>query len=216
MPKELLYSCFLACTDYTDDNFWKNIFEELAFGVCPSSTYINKNYIISNSRGKEFVYKINPDLEPETLFWDVYNLLSEKVGIKSTREIEEYKQNIDNSETIYVTWSNIKKKTIRDAIILQYVLEQTDLYELSRSKSRELFNLINLGILLKFIVSKHIILNNGRIESIYGFLYSKNDFIYTKNVDYASNTIEYNKFKIPMNELWIRFVEILGKTVYTK
>ncbi len=79
MPKELLYPCFLACTDYTDDNFWMNVFEELAFGVCPSSTYINKNYIISNTRGKEFVYKINPDLDPETLFWDVYNLLSEKV-----------------------------------------------------------------------------------------------------------------------------------------
>ena len=55
----LAYPCFLSCTEYTEDEYWKNIFEDLAFGITPQGAYISKNYIISNTKNKEFVYKIN-------------------------------------------------------------------------------------------------------------------------------------------------------------
>lgn len=216
MPKDLVYPAFLACTDFTEDDFWKSVFEELAFGVCPSLTYINKGYLMCNARGKEFVYKINAELDPETLFGDVYGLLTEKLGLKSTREIEEHKQAVDShQETVYTAWSNIKKKSIRDTIILQFVVEQTEKFQLSSQQSRELFRLINMGVLLKFIVSKHISLKDGRIEYIQGLEFSQGDFVYTKQLAHVPSVGGVNRTKVSMHELWTRFIDGLAKAVYT-
>ena len=109
----LVYPCFLSCTEYTEDEYWKNIFEDLAFAITPQGAYISKHYIISNTKNKEFVYKINIDLDPETIFIDIYNLFSEKLGIKSVQEIEDYKNSIDSSELVFNSWNSIKKKSIQ-------------------------------------------------------------------------------------------------------
>lgn len=215
MPRELIYPCFLSCTEFTEDDYWKNIFEDLSFGITPSGTYISKKYIISNVKNKEFVYKINIEMDSETIFWDVYNLFSDKLGLKSVQEIEEYKNTIDSSEIIFNSWNSIKKKSIRDSIIINYVTEQSAKYNLSRIKTRELLNMINLGILLKFISNKNILYEDGVIHDIEGFEFSDGDFNFIKTNEYTSNQIEYNKYNITLSELWVKFIEILIKSVYT-
>ena len=210
----LVYPCFLSCTEYTEDEYWKNIFEDLAFGITPQGAYISKHYIISNTKNKEFVYKINIDLDPETVFIDIYNLFSEKLGIKSVQEIEDYKNSIDSSELVFNSWNSIKKKSIRDSIILDYVTKKSEEYTLSRSKAKELLNTINLGILLKFISNKHIHYDDNEIKEIEGFEFNQNTFIFTKTTEYSSNTLEYNKYKISLVDVWVKFVEMLTKSVF--
>jgi len=209
-----VYPCFLSCTEYTEDEYWKNIFEDLAFGITPQGAYISKHYIISNTKNKEFVYKINIDLDPETVFIDIYNLFSEKLGIKSVQEIEDYKNSIDSSELVFNSWNSIKKKSIRDSIILDYVTKKSEEYTLSRSKAKELLNTINLGILLKFISNKHIHYDDNEIKEIEGFEFNQNTFIFTKTTEYSSNTLEYNKYKISLVDVWVKFVEMLTKSVF--
>ena len=55
---KLIYPIFLSCCEFSKDNFWKFIFEDLAYGNCPYGTYIVKNYICCNYKGKEFMYTI--------------------------------------------------------------------------------------------------------------------------------------------------------------
>lgn len=210
----LVYPCFLSCTEYTEDEYWKNIFEDLAFSITPQGAYISKNYIISNTKNKEFVYKINVNLDPETIFVDIYNLFSEKLGIKSVQEIEDYKNSIDAGEMIFNSWNSIKKKSIRDSIILDYVTKKSNEYNLSRIKSRELLNTIHLGILLKFISNKHIHYEEGEIIKIEGFDFEDGLFTFTKTTEYTSNVLEYNKHKISMVDVWVKFIEMLVKTVF--
>lgn len=210
----LVYPCFLSCTEYTEDEYWKNIFEDLAFGITPQGAYISKNYIISNTKNKEFVYKINIDLEPETIFIDIYNLFSEKLGIKSVQEIEDFKNSIDSSELVFDSWNSIKKKSIRDSIILDYVTKKSNEFNLSRQKSRELLNTINLGILLKFISNKHIHYEDGEIVEIEGFEFEQGNFIFTQTTEYTSNTLEYNKYKLSMVDVWVKFIEMLAKSIF--
>lgn len=210
----LVYPCFLSCTEYTEDEYWKNIFEDLAFAITPQGAYISKHYIISNTKNKEFVYKINIDLDPETIFIDIYNLFSEKLGIKSVQEIEDYKNSIDSSELVFNSWNSIKKKSIRDSIILDYVTKKSDEYNLSRAKAKELLNTINLGILLKFISNKHIHYDDNEIKDIEGFEFKQDGFVFTQTTEYSSNTLEYNKYKISLVDVWIKFVEMLTKSVF--
>lgn len=214
MPKELVYPCFLACTEYTEDDYWKNIFEDLAFGITPQGAYISKNYIISNTKNKEFVYKINTNVDSENIFLDIYNLFSEKLGIKSVQEIEEYKNSIDSNELVFMSWNSIKKKSIRDSIILNYVIQKSNEYNLSRIKSKELLNTINLGILLKFISNKHIHYEDGIIIEIDGFEFEQEHFTFTQTTEHSSNVLEYNKYKISLIDVWIKFIEMLAKTIW--
>jgi hypothetical protein len=210
----LVYPCFLSCTEYTEDEYWKNIFEDLAFAITPQGAYISKHYIISNTKNKEFVYKINIDLDPETIFIDIYNLFSEKLGIKSVQEIEDYKNSIDSSELVFNSWNSIKKKSIRDSIILDYVTKKSEEYNLSRARAKELLNTINLGILLKFISNKHIHYDDNEIKDIEGFEFKQDGFVFTQTTEYSSNTLEYNKYKISLVDVWIKFVEMLTKSVF--
>lgn len=216
MPKELLYPCFLTCLEYVEDDYWKNIFEDLSFGITPQGTYISKNYLISNIKTKEFVYKINQELDTETIFLDVYNLLSEKLGLKSLNEIEEYKNNLD-LETTYNSWNSIKKKSIKDSIIMNYVNMKSEEYNFTTQTSKRLLNTINLGIMLKFITTKNISYENGYIINIDGFNFSEDEFQFDKNLEsnsFNSNVIEYNKFKISLVDIWFKMIDILVKSIY--
>lgn len=215
MPKELIYPCFLTCLEYIEDDYWKNIFEDLSFGITPQGTYISKNYLISNIKTKEFVYKINIDLDAETLFMDVYTLLSDKLGLKSLNEIEEYKNNIE-LETTYNSWNSIKKKSIKDSIIMNYVNTKSEQFNFTTQTSKRLLNTINLGIMLKFINTKHITYENGVINEIEGFIYRENEFQFDKNLETipSSNVIEYNKIKISLIDIWFKMIDMLVKSIY--
>ncbi len=215
MPKELIYPCFLTCLEYIEDDYWKNIFEDLSFGITPQGTYISKNYLISNIKTKEFVYKINVDLDAETLFMDVYTLLSDKLGLKSLNEIEEYKNNIE-LETTYNSWNSIKKKSIKDSIIMNYVNTKSEQFNFTTQTSKRLLNTINLGIMLKFINTKHITYENGMINEIEGFVYRENEFNFNKNLETttSSNVIEYNKIKISLVDIWFKMIDMLVKSIY--
>lgn len=214
MPKELLYPCFLTCVEYTDDEYWRNIFEDLAFGITPQGTYISKNYLISNMKNKEFVYKINRDIDSETIFFDVYTLLSEKFGLKSLAEIEEYKNSIE-SEMTFSSWNSIKKKSIRDSIIMNYVNAKSEEYSFSTQTSKKLLNTINLGLMLKFITIKNIDYENGVITHIKGFKFATNSFNFDKSIEQTtSNIIEYNKSKISLIDIWFKLVDFLCKSIY--
>jgi hypothetical protein len=218
MPRELLYPCFLTCVEYTEDDYWRNIFEDLSFGITPQGTYISKNYLISNVKNKEFVYKINPDIDSETIFTDMYNLLSEKLGLKSLMEIEDYKNSIE-SEITFNSWNSIKKKSIKDSIIMNYVNVKSEENNLTTQTSKRLLNTINLGIMLKFITIKHIDYENGVINNIEGFTFSENNFHFDKCLDQGvgtSNVIEYNKVKISLIDIWFKMVDILCKSIYNK
>lgn len=212
MPRELLYPCFLTCVEYTDDEYWRNIFEDLAFGITPQGTYISKNYLISNA----FVYKINTNISSETLFLDIYNLFSEKLGLRSLNEIEDLKNTIDSSELTFNSWNSIKKKSIRDSIIMNYINAQTELHQLPTHVSKKLLNTINLGLMLKFITTKDIEYGNGSILSIQGITFKDRDFVFDKQIESSGSNpvIEYNKHKITFVDCWLKLIDMLFKSIF--
>ena len=76
----------MECCKYTDDNFWKFIFEDLAYGKSPYGTYITKNFLCCNYKGKEFSYKIDLNKESKILYDEIFNILHNKFGLLSQKD----------------------------------------------------------------------------------------------------------------------------------
>lgn len=229
--RTLVYPCFLTCAECTDDEYWKNVFEDLAFSITPHGVYISKDYIISHIKSKEFVYKINTDADPDTLFADIYGLFSEKLGIKSNQETEECRNTIleDTNELVFDSWNSIKRKSVRDSVILNYVAKKSTEYKLSIRKTRELLNAINLNILLKFVSNRQVQYENGDIVDIEGFTYDIGTFKFTpppstqQSVvstlsDYCKGSVvstlspfEYNKTTVSMVDAWTKYMDSLSR-----
>lgn len=85
IKKEIVYPIFLECCQYTNDIFWENIFEDLAYGKTPYGTYISKDFLCCNYKDKEFSYKIEKK-NSEQLYEDIYLLLAKKLGLLSQRD----------------------------------------------------------------------------------------------------------------------------------
>lgn len=170
----IIYPIFYECIKFTDDDFWKNIFEELSYGKCPKSIYISGNNIYSTNKRKNFSYVIdNNNKNPEDVFNDIRDLLMNNTSICSTKDISKKKEQIKENAVVdnYSSWSEIKKKNIREIYIIKFVIRMKRKYDISWPAARQLYSIIQIAFLYKTQCSKDVIFTNGRIESINGIEY---------------------------------------------
>lgn len=191
IKREIVYPIFLKTIPFTEDSFWKDTFENLSYSICPSGSFINKGFLCSNVKGKEFVYKFL-DKEPKQIYEDVYKLLKEKMNIISRnersillKEFEEIEQNIKKIKTC--NWNEIKKKSIRDILFQNYLIEMKSKYDLKSSQIKKLYVFINLCLTLKSISNSDIEYIDGEIKSINGITFSNGKYVVDidiyKNID---------------------------------
>ena len=215
---ELIYPIFLECSKYTTDIFWKYIFEDLAYGKCPYGTYITKNFLCCNYKGKEFSYKIDTSKDSNLLFEEIYDLLYNKLGLLSDKDKLQKRQHFENSQkeshTIQTeNWNSIKKKSIKTTMIENYVINMKNKYNLTFYQSNKLLSLIVIGIIFKTITNDDIKYQDGEILSINGFSFENKRVILDKDIynyeDISIPEVVINK-KI-MNENWNKYLQNLKK-----
>lgn len=189
VKKEIVFPVFLECCQYADDVFWENIFEDLAYGRPPYGTYISKNFLCCSYKNKEFSYKIERK-DPKILFDDIYQLLTEKLGILSIKEKNRKKldfhmieKNIKQSRQ---DWSSIRRKNIKDAMYEKFAIDMKDKYSLGIKQARYLLAIILISIMFKTITSKDIIYKDEKIIQITGIDFTKGKILLNKpfcNID---------------------------------
>jgi len=168
VKKEIIYPIFLECCKFAVNIYWENIFEYLAYGICPYGTYISKDFLCCSYKKKEFSYKIDNNKNPEIIYNEIYDLLTQKLGLISQEE-KLRKRN------------DIRKKNIREILIELYVLKVKNKYNLSFNQSKYLYSMILIGLMLKVILSKDIIIKNGMIDEIEGITFQNGRIIFEKN-----------------------------------
>jgi|LauGreDrversion4_2_1035121.scaffolds.fasta_scaffold00284_32 hypothetical protein len=176
LKRDVIYPIFLKCVDYVkNDIFWKETFEELSYGNCFHGSYISKGFLCSNIKGKEFTYKFIGK-EPEKICQDVIKLLKEKLNIMSKNDRQalliEFEDTEKNLKKIKDTeWTEIKKKSLKDILFQNYLIRSKNIYQLTDYQLKKLYNLINLGIMLKSIKNSDIIYKDGEIKEIKGIMF---------------------------------------------
>lgn len=182
----VLYPCFLECSKCTNDSFWKSIFEDLAFGVCPCGVFITKNFLCCNYKNKEFSYKINKNKDSNILFKEIYNLLHYKFKLSSKQQQDQFKKEFEekasNIYSEYNDWNDIKKKTLKSFLLDEYVLSMKNKYKLDDEKTTFLSSIINIGLLFKTITSNDIIFVNSKISEIKHITFKRNKIIIKRNL----------------------------------
>lgn len=218
IKKEIIYPIFLQCCQYTNDVFWENVFEDLAYGKTPYGTYINKDFLCCNYKDKEFSYKIEKK-DPNQLYEDVYDLLAKKFGLLSQRDKLKKKIDFYNIEEEIKegrkNWSSIKKKNIKDLLIENYVIDMKNKFCLSLKQARYLLSIIFISMVFKVITIKDIHYSNGKIENIEGIQIKKKEIILERdiyNIESEFNNcilIESNL----MSDNWEKYLNCIKKLI---
>lgn len=219
IQKEIIYPYFLDCCQYATDNFWENIFEGLAYGKTPYGTYISKNFFCCSYKKKEFSYKLE-NKDPKELYNDIYDLLTNKLGLYSNKEKAKKKFDFelleDDIKISKNNWSNIRKKSTKDILIEKYVIDMKYKHNLSINQSKYLLSLIVIALMFKTINIKDIKYENGKILNIEGIEFDNNEIIFKKNLFnlepmITPQFVEYKKF---MFDNWEKLLKDLRKTSY--
>lgn len=192
VKKELLFPCIYKCCSIISDIFWKSIFEDLSYGICPMGTYISKDLLISCIKGKEFTYKISDLKDTEILYKELYELFTIKIGLFSNKEYREklaiFEQFQEKIKINTNDWGKIRKKNIKDLILDKYIVENMKKYSLGYPIMKKILALIYLSFQFKIIVNKDVEFSEGKIIKINGIKFKK------ENVDINDNI--KNFFKI--------------------
>jgi hypothetical protein len=218
VKKEIVYPVFLECCQFSNDVFWENIFEDLAYGKAPYGTYISKDFLCCSYKTKEFSYKIERK-DPKILYDDIYELLTQKLGILSLKEktqkkidFHEIEKNIKQSRQ---DWSSIRKKNIKDYMYEQYVIDMKHKYSLSLKQCKFLLAIIMISITFKTITSKDIIYKDDKIQQITSIDFAKGKIILNKPLCSADSQnisdtpeIEESECKL-IRTNWEKYLEFL-------
>ena len=203
--EKLVYPIFLECCQYTNDIFWENIFENLAYGKPPCGSYISKNFLCCSYEQKEFNYKIEKK-DSKTVYEEVFSLLTNRLGIFSHQEKVKKINDIKK-------WNDIKKKNVKELLIELYVSRMRTKYSLSIKQARYLLSTILIAMVFKVITVNDIDYSNGRINKIDGINFTKKQVIITRNLSdmnlsFTSCIFVDKKF---MANNWEKYLENLRK-----
>ena len=214
--KEIIYPVFLECCQYTEDIYWENIFEGLAYGKSPYGTYISKDFLCCSYKKKEFSYKIEKK-DAKTVFTDIYNLLVQKLGLLSQREKTNKKKEFTEVEEIIKesrqNWNDIKKKNVKELLIELYVVRMKRKYNLSVKQSRYLISIIMVALAFKVFTSIDIDYKEGQIVHIKGIDFKNKQMIiqrdiYNLEISFAPNIVLDKKL---MSDNWEKYLKDLRK-----
>ena len=192
--KEIIYPIFLECCLYIENSTWRQIFEDLSYGICPYKCFINKGYLCCNVKNKNFIYKITSKKDPKEIYEDVKKLLDEKLDIfgNNNKELEIIEQNNNNASTNIINkWSKIKKKNTREFLIHNFLVNVKKTYNIKKQDILKLKKNIIIGMMFKTISADDINIENGKIISINNINFEQGKVILEKYfIEFDLNTIQ--------------------------
>lgn len=212
---ELIYPFFIDCCKYTDDIFWKFVFEDLAYGKTPYGIYLTKNFLCCNYKGKEFSYKIDSKKDKKVLFEEIYEILHKKFGLLSKDDKVKRKKMFENTEAEIQdnnkNWNKIRKKSIKQNIIEKYSIDMKRKHKLTSIQVKKLFSIIIIGLIFKTITIEHISYSNGEIRHIDGISFQEGKMEISPDL-YKFNSVSSPEIIINENNMsdqWEKYLKTI-------
>lgn len=169
------YPIFLEFTHHVKDEYWKLLYEDMAFGKFPSGVYIQKNYFCCFCKGKEFSVELIP--KNFSVFTQIHSLLTNDLGIRSEKEKMVIKAKILHSQ-------NVKdpKRLIKDISLTSFIIKKGEHYRLPDNIIRKIFSLFIVGFMFKTLLLKDVVFHGNEIQEIRGFTFADKKVRINKNI----------------------------------
>ena len=209
--RSLHYPIFLASRDLAPTLFWKKVFENLAYGDPPKGIYFKDQTLYSLTKKKEFNYNF-ADKSAENIYEEIFDLFTRVFGLKVSNELSKKKEIFDHfnqtnsSRRTEDTWSKIKKQSLKDNLIQDFVVKSQKIHELSKEQTQKLYFYVSVGLVFKLFLSGDVHIQNGAIAQIDGVEFEN------KNV-YISREFKEPKIKklsvdsVYLYELWESYLK---------
>lgn len=173
MRRELLYPTLLACSETITNQFWTQIITEMAYGNCPTGTYISNGTLTAAAFAWEIPSIDDTDFLQESTEQLVV-LLQEHLGIYSDEDTAERQEHFyqilasKNPSETPENWQELKKVYGKDLPIAHFVAKLlTDSNGfLDKTVALKKIADINLSLGLKNIGNDDITVKGGRIVAI--------------------------------------------------
>ena len=167
--KEAKYPIYAKCSQYTLDDYWKDVLYNCSLGKFPPKmSMVDKETIkITNSKKSFEMFDVTDD--PLEMFKLVMDIFKNKLDMKSDRDrkikIEKFNtKNLDKA--VYSRWEEVKQKVVKDKLINDFVLMKRDEYTLTDAECDSCMKVIKSGLLFKVIKSENIVLKDSSISDI--------------------------------------------------
>lgn len=205
--KEIIYPIFLKISQSLSDTYWIYLFEDMAYGICPFGTYIDTDSIICNFKGKQFRYSFI-DKSEEDIKNNLMTIFTSKLNIYSKIDYLKNRTNFGKGlQLSYNQWKDIKKKSIKEILIENYVLSLKLKYNHSDIKSRKILSIINMAFTFKIISNQNVIYDpkECKIIDITGLNTDK----LSTNISLSTINLYKENDKIDLYLLWNNLVETI-------
>ena len=213
--KEICYPIFLKVAQLSSDTFWNYLYEDMAYGITPFGTYIDKDAIYCRFKGKQFNFNFK-NKSCEEINKQLTHILKSKLNICSKIDHLSKREKFDiilkNSS---MEWKNIKKKNIKDILIENFVIRGKYDYDLTISQTQRILRMINIAFYFKLIANSDIEYDSDKceIKNIKGI-----DFQSLKNKKFSVTSHTLPKLdlyenqsivKQKMSDLWSKYINAL-------
>lgn len=172
---KVLHPIFLEFTHHIKDEYWKLLYEDMAFGKFPNGVYLQKNHFCCYCKGKEF----SVDLIPKnfSVFTQIHSLLSNDLGIRSEKEKLVLKESIIHSQTV-----KDPKRLIKDVSLTSFIIKKGEVHNLPDNIICKIFSLFIVGFMFKTLLLKDVVFCGNEIKDIRGFTFAERKVRINKNI----------------------------------
>jgi len=233
---QIVNPIFEACAQKITDSFWVSVFSQAAIGKFPRG-FMFKDNALTYKRGTK-IQRIELSTDPSIAVIESMSFFTRTAGIMSSTDQERSRRELEDrlleSQSLHsCSWTEIKKKKVREMLIGTFIEDLVHKYGLSDREKINLKSMINLGFILGYFQNNNVHFEHGRIQSIAGLNYdevtrkfsidsscvprisksSKNKFSKTEE---DSDGLIKDPHIVSFMTLWIRFLESLEKRIHSK
>lgn len=168
------YPIFLEFAHHVKDDYWKLLYEDMAFGKFPNGVYLQKNYFCCFVKGKEFSVEL--ETNNFSVFTQIHSLLSNNMGISSEKEKQIQKENVLSTSV------KDPKRLIKDVSLTSFIIKKGEQHHLPDNIIRKIFSLFIVGFMFKTLLLKDVVFRGNDIHEIRGFTFSEKKVRINKNI----------------------------------
>lgn len=171
---QVIYPIFEECKTYTEDPYWKGIFDQAARGIFPCKVHFDSTTLIlthkKNAKNDEVSI---PNSQPEA--YNAALCFFHLIGLKSAKEEENEQEQADILTNNLVSldsmdWKAIRQKKVKQSLISWFVQDLARSLDLSDSDARKILDVINIGFNIKAFSNSDVIFKEGKIQGINGLI----------------------------------------------
>ena len=156
--REIQYPLFLEASHYVTDDYWSSVLQELSYGNAPHGAYIDREFdsICFPKNGKRNQFFFGETTDAVQISIECVNFIRNVSGMCSYSEYIQRHENLRELYSTFKDWNSIKKKHVRELMLLNYVIGVKNELDLTTHQMKILMSNVQLWFQFKLLAKDDV------------------------------------------------------------